>query len=61
MEPKNLRTLEVTTESGKEVDDTQQLKGGAHLTAPFKDKNETKQYTTGKPKNGALGGENTNS
>lgn len=61
MEPKNLRTMEVTTESGKDVKDTQQLKGQAHTTKAFRETNSTKQYTTGALKKGALGGENTNS
>jgi hypothetical protein len=61
MEPKNLRTLEVTTESGKDVKDSSQLKGQAHITRAFKETNSTKQYTTGALKKGALGGHNTNS
>lgn len=61
MELKNIRTMEVTTESGKDVTTTKQLSGDSHCTAAFKDKNVTKQYTTGAIKKGALGGENTNS
>jgi hypothetical protein len=57
----NLRNMTITTESGKDVTNTQQLSGQAHETPAQKDTNETKQYTTGALKKGTLGGENTNS
>lgn len=58
---KNLRNMEITTESGKDVKDTQQLKGQAHQTPAQRDKNVMKQYEKGAAKKGALGGHNTNS
>lgn len=56
METKNLRTMKITTSSGKDVKDTMQLKGEAKDS--LKGTNTTEQYTTsgGVPK-GALGGE----
>lgn len=55
-EPKNLRNLTVTTESGKDVRDTQMLKGESHSTKAWKETNATKQYSTGALNKGALGG-----
>lgn len=56
MKNKNLRTMVITTESGTDVKDTQQLKGEAKPTAAFKSKNEMKQYTVGAPPKTGLGG-----
>ena len=56
---KNIRNMKVTTGSGKDVKDTEMLKGEAKPTK--KATNETEQYTTGKTAMGSLGGHNTNS
>ena len=61
MKDKNIRKMEVTTESGSDVRDTKQLKGTATQTSAWKAKNETHQYTTGGASKGSLGGHNTNS
>ena len=52
----NLRTMVVTTSSGKDVKDTQQLKGEA--SDSLRGKNETKEYHTGSTSMGKLGGMN---
>lgn len=54
----NLRTMKVTTGSGKDQEDTGMLKGEAKTTPAETCTNSTVQYTTsGDTKNGALGGE----
>lgn len=50
----NLRTMSVTTNSGKDVKDTSQLKGEAKDS--LSGKNDTKQYHTGSHAAGKLGG-----
>lgn len=60
----NLRTLEVTTSSGKDVKDTSMLKGEAKPSAAFRETNQTKEYSSGSSGaagKGPLGGENTGS
>lgn len=53
--PTNLRTMEITTNSGKDVKDTNQLKGEA--SDSLSGKNDTgKEYTTSNPPAGKLGG-----
>lgn len=54
MNKENLRTAVWTTSSGKDVKDTQQLKGEA--SDSLSGKNETKQYTTGSTPIGKTGG-----
>lgn len=54
MELPNLRTMSVTTSSGKDVKDTSQLKGEAKDS--LSGKNDTKQYHTGGTSPGKLGG-----
>jgi len=59
MKIKNLRTMEVTTGSGKDVKDTNQLKGAATQTAAEKSMNSTTEYgTAGSTGGGNLGGKN---
>lgn len=58
---KGLRNKEVTTGSGKDVKDTSMLSGQARRTKAEMAKNETKEYTTGKPKHGNIGGMNRGS
>ena len=41
---KNLRNLEITTNSGKNVDDTQMLKGEGKFSSAQNESNELKQY-----------------
>ena len=55
----NLRKTQVTTASGKDVQDTQQLKGEAKPTKSAT--NETVQYTQSFPSPGPLGGRNSGS
>jgi hypothetical protein len=55
----NLRTMVVTTSSGKDVKDTMQLKGEAK--DGLSGKNETKAYHTGSTSMGKTGGMNSNS
>jgi len=50
----NLRTMEITTSSGKDVKDTKQLSGEA--SDSLTGKNVTKEYTTGSTSTGKLGG-----
>jgi hypothetical protein len=51
----NLRTMTVSTSSGKDVKDTSQLKGEAKDS--LSGKNDTgKEYTTGSSSHGKLGG-----
>lgn len=56
---KNLRTMKVTPESGKDFRDTQVTSGLGHKTRAFTEMNETTEYRTGKTAKGPLGGENT--
>lgn len=59
---KNLRDMVVTTGSGTDVKETQQLKGEAKEAARFRETNATTEYSTGAaPKPGSLGGRNTGS
>lgn len=44
MTPPNIRTMSVTTSTGKDVKDTQQIKGEAKDS--LSGKNETTQYST---------------
>lgn len=57
----NLRDATYTTSSGKDVKDTDMLKGEASEKKDMKSSNSTSQYETGKSSMGALGGKNTNS
>jgi hypothetical protein len=53
----NLYNLTVTPDSGKDVSQTQQLKGTGKMSAAQKDTNEQKPHTTGAaPSPGKLGG-----
>ena len=61
MKTPNLRTMKVTTSSGKDANSTQVGQGEAKKTKAWNEKNETTQYTTGKPSHGSTGGMNTNS
>jgi hypothetical protein len=54
----NLRTLKVTTSSGKNVKDTDMLRGAAEETKAEKERNEMRQYDVGGAPKGDLGGEN---
>lgn len=58
---KNLRNMEITTASGRDVTDTKQLSGEAHETPAQRDKNAQKQYTTSGPKKSGLGGRDNRS
>jgi hypothetical protein len=58
MAHENLRDMVVDTSHGKDVKDTDMLKGEASNS--LSGTNETKQYTTGKTSMGKLGGLNTN-
>ena len=53
---KNIRTMTVTPESGKDVTSTKQLSGQASQTKAWKEKNSTTQYSTSGAEKGALGG-----
>jgi len=52
----NIRNIEVKPGSGKNVDDTQMLKGEAKMTAAQNATNTLKEYTTGTASPGKLGG-----
>lgn len=54
----NLRTMKVTTSSGKDVKNTQQLKGEATKTKAEGETNSTEQYYNKAPSKDSLGGEN---
>ena len=56
MDIKNIRDMEVTTSSGKDVKDTEMLSGEAEVTSAEKATNAVKQYETGSTDKGALGG-----
>jgi len=58
---KNLRTMEVTPETGSDFRDTKVLSGTAPKAPQMNATNETNQYTTGTTSKGELGGKNTNS
>ena len=53
----NLRNLSVAPGAGKDVTDTQMLKGEGKMTSDQNETNEMKQYSTGAaPSPGKLGG-----
>lgn len=56
MDLKNIRNLEVTTSSGTDVKDTDQLSGLAKEGPQMRETNEVIQYTTGTTQMGMLGG-----
>ena len=49
----NLRTASFTTASGKNVKDTEQLKGEAKASPAFKETNTTTEYSSGSSGKGA--------
>jgi hypothetical protein len=53
----NLRNMTITPDQGKDVRESSTLGGQAKKTPGQSAKNELKQYTTGKPPRGAVGGE----
>jgi len=62
MRNKNLRDMDISTSTGKDVRDTQQLSGEAKGPSIHGGPNEATQYeTAGIGSKGALGGKNTNS
>ena len=60
MNDKSVRNMKVDTGSGKDVKDTEQLKGEAKVSSAGKGKNTTDQYTCESPPKGDLGGLNKN-
>lgn len=63
MADKNIRTMTVSTDSGKDVKSTNQLKGEAKESAAFKETNKTTEYSSGSSGKGSgpWGGENSGS
>lgn len=55
MKTENLRTMEITTSSGKDVKDTKQLSGEAKDSLHGKN-DVSKEYTCPAPSEGKLGG-----
>jgi len=57
---KNIRKLEVDSNTGKNACDTKVTSGEAKITSAFKEKNSTTGYSTSGKLTGPFGGMNTN-